>query len=47
MDDENIEEINDMLRKNLPHVTIVVERQQENFFIPADPYAKHDLASGV
>ena len=41
-----LEEVKDVLRKNLPNVTIVENRQKENFFIPADSYAKHDISSG-
>ena len=41
------EKFKDMLRKNLPHVTIVEDRQKENFLTPADPYAKHGKSSGL
>ena len=36
----------DALRKKLPDLTIVENRRQEDFLIPADPYAKHDSKSG-
>ena len=39
-------EAKDILRKNLPHLTIVEIWPRENFFIPADPYAKHDPEQG-
>ena len=40
------EKVKDMLGKNLPHLTIVEDRQKENFFVPAHPYAKQDRFSG-
>jgi len=40
------EEAKNILRKNLPHFTIVEDRGQENFFMPADPYAKHEPEQG-
>ena len=46
-DEESVdEEVKDMLRKHLPHLTIVEDRHKENFIVPADPYAKHDRSSG-
>ena len=36
------EEVKDMLGKNLAHLTIVEDIQQENLDCPPDPYAKHD-----
>jgi len=36
-------QVNDVFRKNVPHLTIVQNRQQENFFTP---YAKHDKSCG-
>jgi len=43
---EKQKEVKDMLRENLPNLTIVEDRQQENFFTPADPYGKYDRSSG-
>ena len=45
-DDRMQEDINNILRKNLPDLTIVQDRQKENFFVPAYPYAKQDSFSG-
>ena len=39
-------DMTDMLKKNLPHLTILEDIQEENFFIPAYPYAKHKAKSG-
>ena len=44
IDHEIKEEIKRDLCENLPHLKFVEDRQQENFFVPADPYAKHDDA---
>ena len=41
-----VKEVKDILGKNLPHLTVVEDRQKENFFVPAHPYAKHDRFSG-
>ena len=44
--EETEEEFKDILREYHPDLTIVESRKQENFYIPADPYAKHDKSSG-
>ena len=39
-------EINVLLRKNLPHLTIIEDWEQDKIFTPADPYAKFSPDSG-
>ena len=48
-DEDTKMEAKNILEENLPHVTIIediMDRKHENFFIPADPYAKYNRSSG-
>ena len=43
----NQKRVNDMLKKNLPHLSIIGSKEYEaNFDNPAHPYGKHDRRSG-